>query len=500
MNPSASPSSADETTGSRKQSAAQETSGQAAGSGPAFRVAVSSSERKALLILGDMLLTNGVALAALALWARLDGRPFTLDFVRNRWVWFPFLTIAWWGLAQLGDLYDVSTMARFLDVLGRVSVALIGLVIGYLIIFFGSPRNALPRLFFLFFCIGISLGAILWRWIYAALFSLPGLCHRALIVGAGWAGCTLAQALAEQKPSGYDAVGFVDDDLAKRDATLSDLPVLGGSADLVALTAKHGIDEVIVAITHALEPALFQALMDCQARGIHVVRMPAFYEELTRRVPVEHIDQVWVLDALNGSASLSNLAQLAKRALDLLLGALGLVGLGVILPSIALAVALDDRGPLFYTQVRCGRGGKGFRVFKFRTMRVDAERDGRARWAEKNDDRITRVGRFMRKVRLDELPQVINVVRGEMSIVGPRPERPEFIIDLEKEIPFFRTRLVVKPGLTGWAQIHYEYGNSIEDALIKLQYDLYYIRHRTIWLDLYVILRTIRVVLGGGGM
>jgi exopolysaccharide biosynthesis polyprenyl glycosylphosphotransferase len=228
--------------------------------------------------------------------------------------------------------------------------------------------------------------------------------------------------------------------------------------------------------------------------------MPALYEQLTRRVPVEHIDQGWILDALSGSESLSYMGSLAKRMFDLILATLGAIALGLVLPAVALAVALDDRGPLFYTQVRSGLGGKSFRVIKFRTMCVDAERDGRARWAKKGDDRITRVGRFLRKVRLDELPQVINALRGEMSIVGPRPERPEFIVDLERQIPFYRTRLVVKPGLTGWAQIHYEYGNSIEDALIKLQYDLYYIRHRTIWLDLYVILRTIRVVLGGGGM
>jgi lipopolysaccharide/colanic/teichoic acid biosynthesis glycosyltransferase len=172
----------------------------------------------------------------------------------------------------------------------------------------------------------------------------------------------------------------------------------------------------------------------------------------------------------------------------------GFVGLGIALPFVALAIALDDGGPLFYRQVRSGRAGEPFFVVKFRTMRPDAEKDGKPRWAKKDDDRVTRVGKVLRKTRLDELPQIINVLRGEMHIVGPRPERPEFIAELEEKIPFYRTRLTVKPGLTGWAQIHYKYGNSVEDALVKLQYDLYYIRNRSLWLDFYIVFKTIGVV------
>jgi lipopolysaccharide/colanic/teichoic acid biosynthesis glycosyltransferase len=161
---------------------------------------------------------------------------------------------------------------------------------------------------------------------------------------------------------------------------------------------------------------------------------------------------------------------------------------------VALAIRLDSPGPIFYLQIRCGRAGRLFSIFKFRTMSIDAEQDGQARWATKGDQRITRVGRFLRQTRLDELPQLLNVLRGEMSIVGPRPERPEFVEMLQEEVPFYRTRLMVKPGLTGWAQIHYDYGNSVEDALIKLQYDFYYLRYWSVWLDLYIIFRTLGVV------
>jgi lipopolysaccharide/colanic/teichoic acid biosynthesis glycosyltransferase len=165
-----------------------------------------------------------------------------------------------------------------------------------------------------------------------------------------------------------------------------------------------------------------------------------------------------------------------------------------------VAIRLDSPGPVFYRQVRSGRGNRPFRIFKFRTMFVDAEKDGRARWATKDDPRITRVGRFLRKSRLDELPQVLNVLRGEMSLVGPRPERPEFVEELQQEVPFFRTRLMVKPGITGWAQIHYDYGNSARDALIKLQYDFYYIHYWSLWLDLYTLYRTLGVVARLKGM
>jgi lipopolysaccharide/colanic/teichoic acid biosynthesis glycosyltransferase len=167
----------------------------------------------------------------------------------------------------------------------------------------------------------------------------------------------------------------------------------------------------------------------------------------------------------------------------------------VLLPFIALAIALDCPGPVFYRQVRSGRGGRQFQVWKLRTMVPNAEEEGKPQWATEEDERVTRVGRILRKTRLDELPQVINVMRGEMSIVGPRPERPEFIEELQERIPFYRTRLTIKPGLTGWAQIFYGYGSTVEDALIKLQYDLYYIRHWSLWLDLYVILKTVGVVL-----
>lgn len=462
---------------------------------PALRVTLPFSERRALLILGDALLVNVAVLAALYLWARIDGYTFTFDFVRARWFWFPILTGAWWLLAGLGDLYDVPVASRRPEVVWRVAFVIMGLVVGYLVVYFLSPRDTLPRLFFLFFS-GIALaGVVLWRWAYVTVFTLPSLCRRVLIVGAGWAGRTLVQALSGRKVVDCEAVGFVDDDLAKQGAEVAGLPVLGSSADLRSLVRAYRVDEVVLAVTHEMREELFQALMDCRAMAVQVIRMPDLYEQLTRRIPVEHINEEWVLDALNDRSVLARLERAAKRLLDLACGLTGLVGLGLFLPFVVLAIWLDDRGAVFYTQTRSGLDGKPFRVIKLRTMCTDAEEDAHPQWAQKNDDRVTRVGRLLRRVRLDELPQVINVLRGEMSVVGPRPERPEFIAELQEQVPFYRTRLVVKPGLTGWAQINYRYGSSVEDALMKLQYDLYYIRHQSLWLDLSIILKTLGVVL-----
>jgi exopolysaccharide biosynthesis polyprenyl glycosylphosphotransferase len=223
--------------------------------------------------------------------------------------------------------------------------------------------------------------------------------------------------------------------------------------------------------------------------------MPDLYERLYHSTPILHIDNSWALGAMQEMPVFGILPAAIRRLMDVVLGLAGLIVFLLVLPVVALAIRLDSPGTIFYRQIRCGRAGKPFSIIKFRTMYSDAEQDGRPRWATQNDDRITRVGRFLRKTRLDEVPQVINVLRGEMSVIGPRPERPEFVKELQQAIPFYRTRLIVKPGLTGWAQIYYPYGNTVEDALNKLQYDFYYLRHWSVWLDLYILFQTIAVML-----
>jgi exopolysaccharide biosynthesis polyprenyl glycosylphosphotransferase len=449
---------------------------------------------------GDALLVNGAVLAAFYLWSRVGDTALTFRFVEQRGVyWFPLLTVLWWVLAHLADLYNIPIASRRIQIVSRVGLVGASLLIVYFVAYFFLPRNVLPRWFFVFF-IGMAVaGNLVWRWLYAFVFALSPFRYRVIIAGAGRAGRTMAQVLREEREAGYQAVGFVDDDPEMWGTDVAGLPVLGSSHDLLNLAKAWQVSKVVLAATRPVRGELFQALMDCRAAGVEITRMPALYEELTSRMPVEHVEQGWVLESMDGLSALSRPMLWVKGIFDILLGFVGGLVFLLLLPLLALVIYLDSPGPVFYRQVRSGRGGEEFEVIKLRTMVPDAERKGNPQWARKDDARVTRVGRLLRKMRLDELPQVVNVLRGEMSIVGPRPERPEFIEQLQEQIPFYRTRLCVKPGLTGWAQIHYGYGSSVKDALVKLQYDLYYIRHWSLWLDLYTIIKTVGVVLRFGG-
>jgi exopolysaccharide biosynthesis polyprenyl glycosylphosphotransferase len=247
---------------------------------------------------------------------------------------------------------------------------------------------------------------------------------------------------------------------------------------------------------------MFQAVMDAYEQGVKVVPMPLLYERITGRVPVEHIDQHWsvVFLPVSGNDGLVDPYPFLKRAMDVLMGLIGLVAFVLLLPFVALAIRLDSKGGIFYFQERLGVNGCVFRLIKFRSMVQNAEAETGAVFSGRGDARVTRVGKFMRKTRLDELPQVINVLRGDMSFVGPRPERPEHVIRLQAKIPFYRTRMIVRPGLTGWAQVRYDYGATDEDAMVKLQYDLYYIRHQSLLLDVNILLRTVGKVLSMSGV
>jgi len=300
--------------------------------------------------------------------------------------------------------------------------------------------------------------------------------------------------LQDEFAADFQLLGYVDDDPTQQKTHVAYAPLLGPTADVLDIALAQGADAVVYAIPHRVQPGMFQSLLDCQAAGLSVIQMPALYETLTGRVPVEHVRSEWLLpgEVTGGQASLTY--RLVARLIDWSLGLVGGALLLFVGPLLAVLIKLDSPGPIFYRQVRLGRGGVPFELLKFRSMVTDAEEEMGAQWAAKSDPRVTRVGRLLRRTRLDELPQVINVLRGDIHLIGPRPERPEFITRLEQEIPFYRARLAVKPGLTGWAQVRYRYGNTVEDALIKLEYDLYYIKNRSVLLDLSILLKTVGVV------
>jgi exopolysaccharide biosynthesis polyprenyl glycosylphosphotransferase len=315
------------------------------------------------------------------------------------------------------------------------------------------------------------------------------------LIGAGKAGQTLADLYQSQGTRSFNLVGYVDDDKQKLGKTICGLRVLGPSTHLLTLIDVYHISDVVIAINGEITGTTFQTILDAQEKGVEVTRMPILYEEMTGRVPIHHLESDWIIRSFVDGLHVSGFYELTKRLLDILGGIVGLLIFAISCPFLSLAVLIDSGFPIFYSQPRLGKGGLIFKIYKYRTMRQDAEADGEAKTTLENDPRVTRAGNFLRKTRLDELPQFWNVLRGEMSLVGPRAERPELVAEYQKQVPFYRARLLVKPGLGGWAQINYGYVASVTETAVKIEYDLYYIKHRTLAMDFQIILRTIGTVL-----
>ncbi len=464
------------------------------------------SERKVILAAGDLLIINLAFLFALA--PRPDFSP-TLTAMWARLPWFILLSGLWLLVGALLNIYDLARAASAMHSLWAAAGS--ALFTGGFYFFIPYLTPALPnrRLELFLLPVIATAGVAAWRVAYAKVFVQPQFQQRALVVGAGWSGQALAQAIAETgdgngnpyRGTGYHILGFIDDDPAKQGQEIEGIPVLGDRLDLPRLVEELRPDELIVAITHAqtIHGELFQAILDCREMGIPVTTMAALYERMTGRVPVEHAGRdLYVIMPLAQPAGY-RLYLALRRLIDLGIALLGCGLVAVLTPIVWLVNRLTAPGNLFYRQTRIGQGGRSFEVVKFRSMIMDAERDTGAVWAKENDGRATPMGRILRNTRLDEIPQFWNVLRGEMSLIGPRPERPEFVCQLAEEIPFYRVRHAVKPGITGWAQVKYRYGASVDDALIKLQYDLYYIKHQGPYLDLLVLLKTVQVVLGMQG-
>lgn len=319
---------------------------------------------------------------------------------------------------------------------------------------------------------------------------------RVLIMGTGPDAQAVYRDLTQPLQRSVDVVGFFPSDRGE-EVTVDARSILP-AGNLVQLVRKHKVNEIIVAVRERRGGALpLRELLDCKLNGVRVLDLSSFFERVQGQVPVDSLRASWLI---YGDGFRQGWARtLVKRCFDLCAAIMLLVLALPIMLVTALLILLEDGAPLFYRQERVGLGGRVFKVIKFRSMRRDAEKDGKPRWASSNDDRVTRVGRVIRKLRIDELPQLLNVIVGEMSLVGPRPERPFFVDQLAREIPFYAVRHCVKPGVTGWAQVRYQYGSSVDDAVQKLQYDLYYVKNHTLVLDVLVLFETVRVVLTGEG-
>jgi exopolysaccharide biosynthesis polyprenyl glycosylphosphotransferase len=463
---------------------------------PAFRLR--AEERRLILLVGDLVAASIATLIALAGWAQFDWLGFTQEFVRSRAGWFVFTPLVW--VALLVGLYDLHRAGSWRETwTGILKAAAAGAVI-YLVAYF-TLQGSLARRGVLYFLVFAVVLTLIWRRLYIAATQGQGMARRALVVGAGESGRTILQVLGGLQHPPLQVVAVLDDDPVKREAILEGIPIIGGHHELLPRIERDGVTDVIVAITGPMNSEMFQALLDAQERGAEITRMPVAYEEWLGKVPIQHLESDWLLRSFVDEVRVGNLYELGRRWIDVAGALLGLALFVLVLPWAALAIGLESGRPIFYAQKRVGRGGRPYSIVKLRTMRSNGEDGKGSPWPSSEDDiRMTRVGWILRRTHLDEFPQFWNVLRGEMSLVGPRPEQVDLVAELEKEIPFYRARLLVKPGLTGWAQVNYGKGASVEGSAEKLEYDLYYIKHRGFLLDMWIILRTIGAVIGLRGV
>lgn len=340
-----------------------------------------------------------------------------------------------------------------------------------------------------------------WQAAYRQVVQQPAWRRRAVILGYNTTARITARTLRQALARDYLVVGFVADDAPRARARVVDgVPMLGDTKELVDLVRRHRVNQVLLAADDRLSAESVELLAEAREQGVEIVPLAELYRRISGRLPLDD-GPAFRLAALTDTRDRALvLYGLAKRLMDLASAVVGLAVLVLLVPFVALANAIESPGPLFYSQVRVGQGGRTFRMYKLRSMIVDAEPAGQPQWSRPNDRRVTRIGRLLRRTHLDEVPQFWNVLRGEMSLVGPRPERPELVLELQRQIPCYSARHAVRPGLTGWAQVNYPYGNSVRDARIKLEYDLYYLQHRSLWLDILCLLRTARVLVSMPGI
>jgi len=436
--------------------------------------------KKIILVFGDITV----------LWLSL-GLTLAIRYgdIFNREIWelhswpFAFIYILWLIIFFIGGLYDLVTARnnwRFYNNLLKTlaTAGVISAVIFYLVPVFGIAPKTNLILNIIVFAVLFSL----WRNLYNFWAKSSHLYNRVLIIGKTKDSEEIAKHLENSPQLGYKVQKFVD---------LNDVTII---FDLIETIIKSKINTVVIAVHLHNNPDLIKNLYNCLPLKVALLDIPTFYERITGKIPVSAIEEIWFLENLMNKQR--DFYEAVKKVADFILALFAFLISLPFYPLIALAIKLNSKGPVFYTQKRVGQDGKIFTIYKFRSMVRDAEKDN-AVWAKKKDPRVTAVGRFLRSTRLDEIPQLVNILKGDMAFVGPRPERPEFAFDNNTlaKLPFYQIRHLVRPGLTGWAQIKFHYASSEKDTLEKLQYDLYYIKNRSLILDLAIVLRTIPFLL-----
>ena len=453
---------------------------------------MNNQAKKLILLVGDI----GILYLSLylTLLLRYWGQPIQGNWGSHFWP-FTVVFVVWLIIFYISNLYDLNLAvnnAKFFQITARC-LAIAGLLSAAF--FYLTPQITIaPKRNLVIYVIIFAILFYLWRQFFN--WSLKAYLPKNIIavIGLNQQVQELIHELKQKPHLGY-SVAFIIDDQNTDLQEVNGIPIIKGVADLKKLIAEKKVTTIVLTSDPHQSPELRASLFNCLHLKINCVSLPNFYEAIAGKIPIVAINQMWFLENLSEGSK--TLFDAVKRIYDIILALIILI---ITLPFwviIGLFIKLDSKGPILFKQTRIGKNNKLFKIVKFRTMATTGNDFSPT---AKNDKRITKFGSFLRKIRIDEIPQMINIIKGEVSFVGPRPERPELIKELEQTIPFYRERMLVKPGITGWDQISGEYHSpSREDTLKKLQYDLFYIKNRSVYLDLSIILKTIATVLGGGG-
>ena len=435
-----------------------------------------------------------VAAVVFAAYVRLGEKALSMVDEWPKWL---LIAVVTQFCLYYADLYDTRIISDRRSLFERAMYALGATSFILALIYFFLPDMIVGRGVFVLAALCLVLTVLGWRIAFEWTNRHVAPRERLLLVGTSKGAVDLARELYERADLGAQIVGFIDPDPTRLGAPILNPGVVGTIEDIPTLVRAMSVDRVVVSLADARGTLPMDKLLEMRLDGIAFDHMATVYEEYTGKIAVENLRPSWLI--FSSGFRKGRLLQAGKRGLDLAVAAIGLLLALPLLIICAIAVRLDSPGSVLYRQQRVGQQGRLFNLFKFRSMRQDAEAKTGAVWATEGDPRVTRIGRIMRRSRLDELPQLWNVLRGDMSIVGPRPERPEFVESLAREIPFYGQRHTVKPGVTGWAQVSYSYAGSVDGTMEKLQYDLFYIKNLSLPLDLFIMFCTAKIVLLGKG-
>ena len=448
------------------------------------------SERKVLLRVFDVL--------AVLFGLYIIGYSFEFDYftiTKENWSWSLVLALYISFFGTIFELYDLQKSSKLDTVFKNIVLTASITVLFYLLTPVITPFLPDKRLQIVYFYIAIIVSIFLWRLAYITFFASPRFYKKVIILGEVSNIENIIKTFSESDPN-YKIIGFVNSEKSKRETIKFKGIKEYLSGDLSSIIKTENISELVIAIDNPdnITSEIYYQLTALLEQGFAIREYTQVFEEITKRVPVHYLGKDFYKYFPFSRSNQNKLYMFYNKALDIVFSIFGL-GFGIILmPFIIIGNLIGNRGSLFYTQKRIGKYGKPFRIIKYRTM-VKNEEAEKPSWAVEDDSRVTPFGRFLRNTRLDEIPQFINVLKGEMSIIGPRPERPFFVKELSQLIPFYETRHTIKPGLSGWAQVNHRYGSTVEDSLIKLQYDLYYIKHRSFFLDFNIIIKTLSTVI-----